>query len=75
MQLAGWPGDDLKVLRLAQDAGKVVSLEGTVEIGRASAFTRADVGSPVRSGDTVRTRVYTGKPARVWRGETHGRRG
>jgi hypothetical protein len=46
---------------LAEDAGKVVSLEGTVEIGRAGAFTRADVGSAVQSGDTIRT----GNPGRA----------
>jgi hypothetical protein len=46
---------------LAEDAGKVVSLEGTVEIGRAGAFARADIGSAVRSGDTVRT----GNPGRA----------
>jgi hypothetical protein len=45
----------------AQDAGKVVSLEGTVEIGRAGAFAAADVGSPVRGGDTIRT----GNPGRA----------
>ena len=45
----------------AQDAGKVVSLEGTVEIGRAGTFTPAEVASAVRSGDTIRT----GNPGRV----------
>jgi len=45
----------------ADDAGKVVSLEGTVEIGRATIFTRADVGSAVQPGDTIRT----GDPGRV----------
>jgi hypothetical protein len=46
---------------LADDAGKIVSLEGTVEIGHGGAFTRADVGSPVASGDTIRT----GNPGRA----------
>lgn len=45
----------------AEDAGKFVSLEGTVEIGRAAVFTRADVGSTVQSGDTIRT----GSPGRA----------
>jgi hypothetical protein len=45
----------------ADDAGKVVSLEGTVEIGRAAVFTRADVGSTVAPGDTIRT----GSPGRA----------
>jgi len=45
----------------ADDAGKVVSLEGTVEIGRATVFTRADVGSAVQAGDTIRT----GSPGRA----------
>ncbi|MFN2425606.1 MAG: FecR domain-containing protein, partial [Candidatus Binatia bacterium] len=45
----------------AQDAGKVVSLEGAVEIGRAGTFTQAAVASGVRSGDTIRT----GNPGRV----------
>ena len=45
----------------ADEAGKVVSLEGTVEIGRAAVFKRADVGSTIQSGDTVRT----GSPGRA----------
>lgn len=45
----------------ADDAGKIVSLEGTVEIGRNDAFTRADVGSGVQAGDTIRT----GDPGRA----------
>ncbi|HYB98711.1 MAG TPA: FecR family protein [Candidatus Limnocylindrales bacterium] len=46
---------------LAQDAGQVVSMEGTVEIGRDNAFTAATVGSRVRVGDTIRT----GNPGRA----------
>ncbi|HYC53682.1 MAG TPA: FecR family protein [Candidatus Binatia bacterium] len=46
---------------LAQDAGQVVSMEGTVEIGRDNVFTAATVGSPVRVGDTIRT----GNPGRA----------
>lgn len=45
----------------ADEAGKVVSLEGTVEIGSAGAWNRASVGSPVSSGDTIRT----GNPGRA----------
>ncbi|MFN2375235.1 MAG: FecR domain-containing protein [Candidatus Binatia bacterium] len=45
----------------ADDAGTVVSLEGTVEIGRGGAFAAAIVGSPVQSGDTIRT----GNPGRA----------
>lgn len=43
------------------DAGKMVSLEGTVEIGRAGSFTAATVGSGVAPGDTIRT----GTPGRA----------
>lgn len=43
------------------DAGSVVSLEGTVEIGRAGAFTIARVGSGIAAGDTIRT----GTPGRA----------
>jgi hypothetical protein len=43
------------------DAGSVVSLEGTVEIGRGGAFTPAEAGSGVRQGDTIRT----GTPGRA----------
>jgi hypothetical protein len=45
----------------AAEAGKVVSLEGTVEIGRGGAFARANVGSTVDAGDTIRT----GNPGRA----------
>lgn len=45
----------------AQNAGTVVSLEGTVEIGRAGAFTLAETGSGIQAGDTVRT----GTPGRA----------
>ena len=45
----------------AQDAGQVVSMEGTVEIGRSQAFTAAQIGSAVRVGDTIRT----GNPGRA----------
>ncbi len=46
---------------IADDAGKIVSLEGTVEIGRAGSFTQATTGSVIQPGDTVRT----GTPGRV----------
>lgn len=46
---------------IADDAGKMVSLEGTVEIGRDGAFTLATIGSAVASGDTIRT----GTPGRA----------
>jgi len=45
----------------ADDAGKVVSLEGTVEIGRAGSFAAAASGGVVQTGDTIRT----GKPGRA----------
>ena len=45
----------------ADEAGKVVSLEGTVEIGVGGNWNRASVGSPVSSGDTIRT----GNPGRA----------
>src|SRR6185369_7850549 len=43
------------------DAGSVVSLEGTVDIGRAGTFSPAEVGSAIRQGDTIRT----GTPGRA----------
>lgn len=46
---------------MADDAGRIVSLEGTVEIGRAGVFQAAAVGSAIASGDTVRT----GTPGRA----------
>lgn len=45
----------------ADDAGKVVSLEGTVEIGRGGTFTATTTGGVVQTGDTIRT----GKPGRA----------
>ncbi len=45
----------------ADDVGRIVSMEGTVEIGRASVFQRADVGAGVQQGDTIRT----GTPGRA----------
>lgn len=45
----------------AADAGRIVSLEGTVEIGRAGAFARVETGALVQTGDTVRT----GDPGRA----------
>lgn len=45
----------------ADDVGKIVSMEGTVEVGRANIFTRADVGTGVQQGDTIRT----GTPGRA----------
>jgi hypothetical protein len=40
----------------AQDVGRLVDLDGTVEIVRAGAALPASVGSTVHMGDTVRTR-------------------
>ena len=45
----------------ADDAGKIVSMEGTVEIGRRGAFTLATIGGAIVSGDTIRT----GTPGRA----------
>jgi hypothetical protein len=45
----------------AQDAGSIVSMEGTVEIGRAGSFSGAQVGTPIQAGDTIRT----GNPGRA----------
>ena len=42
-------------------AGTIVTLEGTVEIGRGGAFTQAAAGSAVEQGDTIRT----GTPGRA----------
>jgi len=45
----------------AADAGRIVSMEGTVEIGRAGAFAAVQTGAGVQAGDTVRT----GNPGRA----------
>jgi hypothetical protein len=45
----------------ADDVGRIVSMEGTVEIGRAGAFARVENGASVQAGDTVRT----GNPGRA----------
>jgi len=40
---------------LAQDIGKVAIIEGTVEIGRASTWTAASIGTTIAVGDQIRT--------------------
>lgn len=45
----------------ADDAGRIVTMEGTVEIGRGGAFAAAATGSGVQAGDTIRT----GNPGRA----------
>lgn len=43
------------------EAGEIVTMEGSVEVGTGGAFAAAKVGTKVRSGDTVRT----GSPGRA----------
>ena len=45
----------------AADAGRIVSMEGTVEIGRAGSFSAVETGAVVQTGDTIRT----GDPGRA----------
>jgi hypothetical protein len=51
----------LATAAMAQSAGTVATLDGTVEIGRGGTWTAAAIGAPVEVGDNIRT----GKPGRV----------